>query len=155
MSKYKIGDIVKGKVTGIENYGVFLLLDDEYTGLIHISEISEKFVRNIFDYVQLDEVINSKILEIDDVNKKMKLTIKNFDYRIEDKKEFEDKNGFSPLREKLPKWISEYNERTKIWLKIFVFCFGQRKKQGLNLVIISMVPKAGLEPARALTLAGF
>lgn len=109
MSKYKNGDIIKGKVTGIENYGIFLSLDDGYTGLIHISEISDKFVRNVFDYVQLDEVIYSKILEIDDSDKKIKLTIKNFDYRIEDKKELEDKNGFSPLRKKLPEWISEYN----------------------------------------------
>ena len=74
---YKIGDIVKGKVTGIENYGIFLLMEDGYTGLIHISEISEKFVRNVFDYVQLDEVISSKVIEVDDSNKRLKLTIKN------------------------------------------------------------------------------
>lgn len=111
MSEYKVGDIVKGKVTGIENYGIFLLLNDDYTGLIHISEISDKFVRNVFDYVQLDEVISSKIIDIDEENKKMKLTIKNLDYRIEDKKELEDKNGFSPLRKKLPEWISEYKKR--------------------------------------------
>lgn len=114
MSKYKVGDIVKGKVTGIENYGIFLLLNDDYTGLIHISEISDKFVRNVFDYVQLDEVISSKIIDIDEKNKKMKLTIKNFDYRIDDKRKLEDKNGFSPLRSKLPEWISEYKKRKEI-----------------------------------------
>ena len=111
---YKIGYIVKGKVTGIENYGIFLLMDDGYTGLIHISEISEKFVRNVFDYVQLDEVISSKVIEIDDSNKRLKLTIKNFDYRIEDKKNLEDKNGFSLLREKLPLWIAEYKEKNEL-----------------------------------------
>ncbi len=111
---YKIGDIVKGKVTGIENYGIFLLMDDGYTGLIHISEISEKFVRNVFDYVQLDEVISSKVIEVDDSNKRLKLTIKNFDYRIEDKKNLEDKSGFSLLREKLPEWIAEYKEKNGI-----------------------------------------
>ncbi len=117
MSKYKIGDLVKGKVTGIENYGIFVLLDDDYTGLIHISEISDKFVRNVFDYVQLEEVILSKVLEVDDNNKKLKLTIKNFDYRIEDKKDLEDKNGFSPLRKKLPEWISEYKKRKETEIK--------------------------------------
>ena len=111
---YKIGDIVKGKVTGIENYGIFLLIDDGYTGLIHISEISEKFVRNVFDYVQLDEVISSKVIEVDESNKKLKLTIKNFDYRIEDKKNLEDKNGFSLLREKLPMWIAEYKKKNEL-----------------------------------------
>ncbi len=111
MPKYKVGDTVKGKVTGIENYGIFLLMDDGYSGLIHISEISDKFVRSVFDYVQLGEIIKAKVLEVDEVNKKIKLTIKNFDYRIEDKKELEDKNGFSPLREMLPKWIEEFKEK--------------------------------------------
>ena len=111
MPKYKVGDLVKGKVTGIENYGIFILLDDDYTGLIHISEISDKFVKSIFDYVQLGEIISAKVIEVLEKDKKVKLSIKNLDYRIEDKKELEDKNGFTPLREKLPEWISEYKEK--------------------------------------------
>ncbi len=110
MSKYKVGDIVKGKVTGIEKYGIFILLEDGYNGLVHISEISDNFVRDIFDYVQLGEEINSKIIEVDEENKRFKLSIKNIDYKIEDKKSLEDKNGFSPLREMLPKWIEEFKE---------------------------------------------
>ena len=110
MSKYKVGDIVKGKVTGIEKYGIFILLEDGYNGLVHISEISDNFVRDIFDYVQLGEEINSKIIEVDDENKKLKLSIKNINYKIEDKKSLEDKNGFSSLREMLPKWIEEFKE---------------------------------------------
>ena len=47
MAKYKIGDIVQGCVTGIEKYGVFVNLDEYYTGLIHISEVSDLYVRNI------------------------------------------------------------------------------------------------------------
>lgn len=114
MPNYKKGDIVKGKVTGIENYGFFVLLEDEaYTGLIHISEISDKFVRSVFDYVQLDEVIKAKVLEVDEKNKQVKLSIKDIDYRIDGKKKLEDKNGFTPLREKLPEWISEYKEKVK------------------------------------------
>lgn len=111
MSKYKIGDTVKGKVTGIEKYGIFLLIDDGYTGLIHISEISEKFVRNVFDYVQLNEEIISKIIDVDEENKRLKLTIKNLDYRIEDTKEKNDENGFFLLKNKLPEWISEYKSK--------------------------------------------
>ncbi len=110
MPKYKKGDIVKGKVSGIENYGIFLLMDDGYSGLIHISEISDMFVKSVFDYVELGEIIKAKVLEVDEDNKKVKLTIKNFDYRIEDKRELEDKNGFSPLREMLPKWMKEFKE---------------------------------------------
>ena len=111
MSKYKIGDTVKGKVTGIEKYGIFLLIDDGYTGLIHISEISEKFVRNVFDYVQLEEEIISKVIEVDEDNKRLKLTIKNLDYRIDDNNDKEDKSGFYLLKEMLPEWISEYKSK--------------------------------------------
>lgn len=108
---YKKNDIVIGKVTGIENYGIFLSIDNNYTGLIHISEMSEKFVKNVFDYVQLGEVIKAKVLELDEEKKKMKLSIKNFSYKIEEKEELEDRNGFSPLREILPKWIEEYKNK--------------------------------------------
>ena len=108
---YKIGDVVKGKVTGIEKYGIFLLMDDGYTGLIHISEISEKFVKNVFDYVQLNEIIFSKVIEIDDVNQRLKLTIKNFDYRNDGKKGQDDRSGFLLLKEQLPVWISEYKQK--------------------------------------------
>ena len=44
MSKYKKGRVVSGVVTGIEKYGVFIGLDEFYSGLIHISEISHGFV---------------------------------------------------------------------------------------------------------------
>ena len=58
------GDSVKGKVTGVEKYGIFLLMEDGYTGLIHISEISDKFVRNVADYVQVNDEIYAKVIEI-------------------------------------------------------------------------------------------
>ena len=108
---HKIGDVVKGKVTGIEDYGFFLLLDDGYVGLVHISEMSEKFVKNVFDYVQLGEYIIATVIGVDDEKKNLKLSIKNLNYRIEDKKELEDQNGFSPLRDRLPGWISDYEKR--------------------------------------------
>ena len=56
--KYKVGNVVQGKVTGITDYGIFLTLDDGYSGLIHISEISDKFVQNISEYVSLNEILS-------------------------------------------------------------------------------------------------
>ena len=100
MPDVKKGDSVKGKVTGVENYGIFLLMDDGYTGLIHISEISDKFVRNVGDYVQ-----------VDDENKRYKLTIKNYDYREGKNNDIVDVNGFTPLAEALPEWMKEYREK--------------------------------------------
>ena len=62
MKKYHAGEIVTGCVTGIEKYGVFVSLDEYYNGLIHISEISDDYVRNIHDYVKIGETINSKVM---------------------------------------------------------------------------------------------
>ena len=49
MTKYKKGSIIRGTVTGIETYGVFVSCDEYYSGLIHISEISYSYVKNITD----------------------------------------------------------------------------------------------------------
>ena len=86
MSKYKNGEIVFGCVTGIEKYGIFVNLDEYYSGLIHISEVSSAFVRNIHDYVKVGETIKVKVLEEDEKAHQVKLSIKDFDYRIGKKK---------------------------------------------------------------------
>ena len=66
MGRYKKGDIVKGTVTGIENYGAFISLKEYYSGLIHISEISYQFVKDVNDFLQIGETIFVEVLEVDD-----------------------------------------------------------------------------------------
>ena len=108
MYNYKKGDMVKGKVTGIEKYGIFVSINDGVTGLIHISEISDAFVKNVFDYVEMDEIINCKVIEYDEVNNKLKLSIKNINYRNNPNKRkgiTETKGGFTKLGEELNNWI--------------------------------------------------
>lgn len=109
MAIYKIGDIITGKVTGIESYGIFLSFDDNYTGLIHISEISDSFVRNINDYATIDENIKAKIISIDENDKKLKLTLIGLDYRSKSNSRkgiIETKSGFNTLKNELNGWIS-------------------------------------------------
>ena len=108
MPSIKIDDIVKCRVTGIENYGAFVMTEDGYSGLIHISEMSDKFVRNVCDYVQLDDEIFVKVIAIDEENKKLKLSIKNINYRLDGTGELDNLNGFGPLKAQLPNWIQEY-----------------------------------------------
>ena len=55
--KYKKNEIVKGCVTGIEKYGAFISLDEYYSGLIHISEISNGFVSDIHNFLEIGETI--------------------------------------------------------------------------------------------------
>lgn len=116
MGNFNIGDIVTGVVTGIENYGVFVSLNENCSGLIHISEISDYFVRNINDYVELNETIKVKIIDIDPLNNHYKLSIKNFKYRSKVKnccKIVETKSGFSNLEKALNGWILEKNVKNK------------------------------------------
>lgn len=110
MLKYEKGKIVTGHVTGIEKYGIFVNLDEFYSGLIHISEISDGFVKNINDYVNVGETIRAKIVDVDDDSYHIKLSIKNINYRIAKNKETKLKevsNGFKPLENNLSKWITE------------------------------------------------
>lgn len=109
MDLFKIGDIIKGQVTGIESYGIFININAEFNGLIHISEISENFVKDINDFVTIGETIYCKILDIDEKNCNLKLTIKNINYKAksENAKFNETVRGFSLLKDNLDGWISE------------------------------------------------
>lgn len=115
MKKYKIGDIIKCQVTGIENYGIFVNVDVNYSGLIHISEITYNFVRNINDYANIGDFIYCEVIEIDDFTRKMKLSIKDLDYKNSGnlKKIVESERGFKPLEEMLPKWTREKVDELK------------------------------------------
>lgn len=110
MLKYEKGKIVTGQVTGIEKYGIFVSLDEFYSGLIHISEISDGFVKDINDYVNIGETIQAKVVETDEKSYHVRLSIKNMNYRIARRRGSKLKElarGFSPLEENLPNWISE------------------------------------------------
>lgn len=76
MKKYYPGNIVEGKVVGIKPYGVFVSLDEDTIGLIHISEISEGFVDDIGKFVKVGNNVRTKILDIDYKENKAKLSLK-------------------------------------------------------------------------------
>ena len=110
MSKYENGKIVTGCVTGIENYGIFVSLDEYYSGLIHISEISYGYVKNINDFMNVGDSIYAEVLNIDDSNRQIKLSIKDIDYKkdgVKLKRMAETKSGFAPLRDNLDNWIND------------------------------------------------
>ncbi len=111
MSKIRKGKIISGTVTGIESYGVFVSCDDYYTGLIHISEISHGFVRNITDFVKIGDLIHAEVLDVDEELGHLKLSIRNIDYKkkssIKRRKIKETPLGFKTLEYRLPIWIEE------------------------------------------------
>lgn len=117
MTKIKKGRIIRGTVTGIESYGAFVSCDDYYTGLIHISEISSGFVKNITDFVKIGDLILVEILDIDEESGHLKLSIKNIEYKknvyYKKRKIKETTIGFKTLEYKLPIWIREALECKK------------------------------------------
>ncbi len=105
---YKKGDIIKCTITGFKEYGIFVKVSPDYDGLIHISEISESFVRNVNDYGEIGETIYASIIDVDEETKHLKLSIKNINYKVDGKSmEERDTNGFLPLKENLNIWINE------------------------------------------------
>ena len=110
MDGIKINDIIEVTITGIQKYGAFVLIIDKYDGLIHISEISSGYVKNINDYIKIKDKIYAQVVDIDEENNKFKLSIKNIDYRNDGKIINSDdnfSNGFEPLKEHLDLWINE------------------------------------------------
>lgn len=106
-------EVVKVTITGIQKYGAFAIMEDsnnDYNGLIHISEISYGYVKNIRDFMNIGDSIYAEVLTIDDDNKQIKLSIKDIDYKkngVRLKRMSETRNGFQPLKDNLDKWISD------------------------------------------------
>ena len=109
MEDYLVGSIVKGEVTGIESYGIFVKIDDNTNGLIHISEIANKYISNITKYVNVGEKIYAKVIDYDSDNNRLKLSIKGLNYKevYLNRKVQESVRGFSPLQENLEFWMDE------------------------------------------------
>ncbi len=105
------GDIVSGTITGIKDYGAFVQVE-EYCGLIHISEFSDGFVKNINEIVAIGDVVNVEILEIDEEGKKLKLSYKSANVLPSKLLEYVHiYKGFNALELKLNDWINEAYEK--------------------------------------------
>lgn len=61
----EVGTIVSGLVTGITNFGAFVELETGQTGLVHISEVADAYVKDINDYLKVGERITVKVINVD------------------------------------------------------------------------------------------
>lgn len=71
-----MGQIVKGTVVQIKEYGAFVEIEPGLDGLVHISEIAHKRVTNIADEISVGQEVEAQILEIDTERKRISLSIK-------------------------------------------------------------------------------
>ncbi len=61
--------IVEGVISGITTFGAFVKINNEVTGLVHISEVSSDFVKDIKDIYKIGDVVNVKVLKVEDGGK--------------------------------------------------------------------------------------
>lgn len=84
----EVGSKVKGKVSGITNFGAFVdLEEDGKTGLVHISEISSQYVNDIHDCLAVGDEVTVKVMSVGD-DGKIALSIRRAEDRPERKKDY-------------------------------------------------------------------
>lgn len=113
MSKFEKLGVYKARVTSIERYGVFVSLNDEYSGLIHISELFDGFVRNINELVEIGDIINVRILDMSNKKNQLRLSAKDAGNDFINNRRNRIKEsvfGFYLLKLSLPRWISKKNK---------------------------------------------
>ena len=80
---YKVGDLVKGKVTKLASFGAFVGLEHELDGLVHISQISEERIEKIKGVLAIDQEVTARVVKIDRNERRIGLSIKAANYSPE------------------------------------------------------------------------
>ncbi|MCG4582805.1 S1 RNA-binding domain-containing protein, partial [Anaerosalibacter bizertensis] len=97
----KVGDIVKGEIVNLLDFGAFVRLDSGVDGLVHISQISNEHVNRPSDKLKVGEKVKVKIMDIDEEKERISLSIK--EALEEDKDEYiiENKEIDSTIEERM------------------------------------------------------
>ncbi|HHT06643.1 MAG TPA: bifunctional 4-hydroxy-3-methylbut-2-enyl diphosphate reductase/30S ribosomal protein S1 [Hydrogenispora sp.] len=74
--KYKVGDVVEGKVVRLTSFGAFVNLEEGVDGLIHISQLSDRRVEKPDDVVQVGETVRAKVLKVEPEERRIGLSIR-------------------------------------------------------------------------------
>lgn len=79
-TRFKVGDIVKGKVAKIASFGAFVELQDDIDGLVHISQLSESHVSKVKDVLKVGDEVEARVIKVDKVERRIGLSIKAVEY---------------------------------------------------------------------------
>src|SRR5204863_8276212 len=77
--RYKPGQKVRGKVTKLTNFGVFVELEPGLEGLLHISELSDNKIESPEEVVKVGDEVDVKVLRVDAKDRKIGLSMRNVD----------------------------------------------------------------------------
>jgi S1 RNA binding domain protein len=106
-----VGSIVEGVVTGITKFGAFVELPGGVTGLVHISEVAETYVRDVKDYLKEKDRVTVKIINVD-VQGKIGLSIKQANPNYEARhKPHRPRSVQVSFEDKLARFMKESDER--------------------------------------------
>ncbi len=89
-STLKVGDILEGKVVNLLKFGAFVELFPGVEGLVHINEITEENIAKPSDVLKVGQIVKVKVLDVDKVNKKVSLTIKDAEERSKEYMQYND-----------------------------------------------------------------
>ena len=96
-TRYKVGDLVTGKVSKVASFGAFVQLADDIDGLVHISQISEERVEKVKNHLKVGDEVKARVVKIDVPNRRIGLSIKAASYDMERvKKEAENLDNLKP-----------------------------------------------------------
>lgn len=119
---YKTGQITEGRITGIQPYGAFVALDAHTSGLIHISEISDGFVKDIERFVSVGDTVRVKIIDFDPKLNQAKLSLKALHRsRVRNRRRPvvckaglpPNRLGFRTVEANMKRWIAEAQEEMR------------------------------------------
>ncbi len=82
-ARYKIGDLVSGKVSKVASFGAFIQLADEIDGLVHISQISNDRVEKVKEVLKIGQEVSARVIKVDKTERRIGLSIKAADYTPE------------------------------------------------------------------------
>ena len=99
----EVGKIVEGKVTGITNFGAFVELPDKSTGMVHISEVSSTFIKDIHEKVSEGDIVKVKVIDINEKGK-IALSIKKALPQEEEQPKPKRPAGDRPKKSQPPVW---------------------------------------------------
>ena len=75
--RYSVDDVIEGKVIRLEDYGAFVMLEPEIVGLVHISHLSRKFVKDPRDVVSIGQRIKVRVLNLDVDRRRISLSYRD------------------------------------------------------------------------------
>lgn len=105
-----VGSIVEGVVTGITNFGAFIELPDRVTGLVHISEVADAYVKDVRDYLKEQDHVKVKVIHVDEKGK-IGLSIKQANPTVRHTNRERRPQPTVSFEDKLAKFIKDSDER--------------------------------------------